>query len=112
VCIIDLNNDGRDEYIVQSPSIYSGGPAMVIFESCGTRLVDVGYLQGAIYFGPRVNGYFQIIEKSGAGGGLFTRALNQYRRGKYRPVRISDYATDPDGHERFLKERDPSAYDE
>ena len=72
VARIDLNGNRVDEFIVQSAQTYSGGPMMLVFERRDGKFVEIADGQGTIYFGPRVNGYLEIVSQSRAGAGQYS----------------------------------------
>ena len=111
VCRIDLNGDGIDEFIVQSNQSYSGGSMMYIFTLRKGRFIEIGDLQGGIYFAAKINGFHQIVSEGRAGGGMFTRTLDRYEKGRYRIVRIADYRSVDDNTYQFVRERNPKEYD-
>jgi hypothetical protein len=103
---IDLNADRVDEFIVESSQSYSGGPRFYVFERRGSTFVRIADSQGTIYFGPRVNGYFEIVSQSRAGGGEYTRALQRYEGDRYHTIRVADYRqVQPGGGLEFVRER-------
>jgi hypothetical protein len=61
------------------------------------------------YFAPRVNGDFEIVDQSRAGGGSYTRGLCQYQGDRYHAVRLADYQV-VNGRLRFIRERDPTPF--
>ena len=113
VARVDLNGDRVDEFIVQSPQTYIGGPQMYVFEAARNgRFSTIAEAHGTIYFAPRVNGYFEIVSQARAGGGAYTRALLRYEGIDYRLIRIADYReVEPGGSLQFVRERSsrPSA---
>ena len=107
----DLNGDGLDEFVVQSAQTYSGGPMMQVFELRIGKFVAIAAGQGTLYFGPKVNGYLEIVSQSSAGGGGYTRILDRFEGDRYQPVRLTDYeATEDGGPLRFVRERDPRPF--
>ena len=106
VARIDLNADGVEEFIVQSAQTYSGGPRIFVFEQHDARFVEIADAQGSMYLGPRVNGYFQIVNQSRVGGGEYTRELLQYElHGHYERVRRAHYReSEPGGALQFVDE--------
>lgn len=112
VCRIDLDGDGTDEVVVMSPQSYSGGPEMYAFQERSHRFAGIAEFAGSVYFGPRVNGYLQIVSLSRGGGGMLTRSLLRYEHGKYHLVRLADYRQrESDDELDFVRERDPKEYD-
>ena len=103
---MDLNGDGKDEFIVQSEQRYSGGPMLFAFEERQRRFIMFGE-QGDLYLGPRTNGYADIVTTSRAGAGEYTRCLLRYNNGTYRTVRIADYRL-VRGRLVFVQERTPN----
>ncbi|HEY2342584.1 MAG TPA: hypothetical protein VGH90_06130, partial [Chthoniobacteraceae bacterium] len=112
VCRIDLNEDGTDELIVMSRESYSGGPQMYVFQRRHHRFVCIADFAGHVYFGARVNGYFQIVSQSSGGAGMSTRSLHRYQHDRYHLVRLADYQSrEFGGGVDFVRERDPKPYD-
>ena len=80
VARVDLNGDHVDEFIIQSPQTYSGGPQMYVFEKGpNARFSMIGDAQGTIYFAPRVNGYFEIVSQPPHTCGVASPAKNAIR---------------------------------
>jgi len=101
---IDLDGDGSTEYLVQSHQSYSGGPASILFQERQGKFVCLAYFQGIDYFGPRVNGYNQIICIGKAGAKNTSMLLYQYGPDRYHLVRHTRYTIDPDGNWSFMGE--------
>lgn len=70
---IDLNGDRVNEFIVHSAASYSAGPHLLLFQQLKGKFVQIANLWGGVYFGPRVNGYFQIVGQSRGGAGVYVR---------------------------------------
>jgi hypothetical protein len=104
----DLDGNRVEEIIVRSPQLYSGGPQIFVFERQKEQFVEIADLQGAVYFGPRANGYLEIVSQSRGGAGAYTRILYRYERNRYQPVRVADYRETIDGTLEFVRERSPA----
>jgi hypothetical protein len=109
VLAIDLNLDGKTEYIVSSNVSYTGGSAHVVYQRSKSGYHHIAYIQGGFHLTERHHGYYQIETWSRAGGGKLTRILERFERGRYRIVRIEDYTDDDEP--RFLGVRNPKEYD-
>jgi len=111
VCHVQLKSDGPVDYVVGVPQGFSGGPEIYIFEPRDGKFVEICFEQGLRYFGPRVNGYYQIICQSRGGAGAEVRSLLQFLNGRYRPVRMTDYQMQEfGGVMKFVRERDPKEF--
>jgi len=107
----DLDGNRVEEIIVRSPQFYSGGPQVFVFERQRDQFVEIADLQGTVYFGPRANGYLEIVAQARAGAGEYTRILYQYERNRYQPVRVADYReTEAGGPLAFVRERSPAQF--
>jgi hypothetical protein len=102
---IDLNGDRVNEFIVHSTATYSGGPYLLLYQQRKDKFVHIADSWGSLYFGPRVNGYLQIVSQSRGGAGAYVRQLQQFVGGEYRAVRVADYQSDEDEVLRFVSER-------
>jgi hypothetical protein len=108
---MDLDGNRIDEFIIQSPQTYSGGPMTFVFERRTSEFVEICDFQGAVYFGPRVNRYFEIVSQSRGGTGAYTRVFHRYERNRYQPVRVADYEeTESGGSLKFVRERGPAPF--
>jgi hypothetical protein len=105
---VDLNGDAMNEFIIQSPQPYSGGPMLYVFEERQRRFIVFGEAQGDLYIAARTNGYADIVATSRAGSEAYTRVLLRYDNGKYLAVRIADYRLVA-GRLEFVRERTPPA---
>lgn len=111
VCRIGLNFHGPIDYIVIVPQWFSGGPEFNIFEKVNGKFVDIGGDQGLRYFGPRVNGYYELVSQSRGGAGAILRTLLQFKNGKYQVVRMTDYQLqEMGGVLKFMRERPRSEF--
>jgi hypothetical protein len=116
VARIDLNGDGVDEFVLRSPQELSGGPLQHVFQRWSTHpksrpedpdsFQPIASIQGSLYFGARVNGYFQIISQvqhpdriefdregraSRSRSNQYTRRLQRFEGTGYQTVRLADY---------------------
>jgi hypothetical protein len=107
---VDLNGDSVEEFIVQSPEPYSGGPMLYVFARRDGRFVVIADAQGTVYLGPRENGYAVLVSQSRGGARRVTRIIQRYDGTRYRVVRIADYEQSDDDTMRFLEERDPREF--
>ncbi|MEM1060445.1 MAG: hypothetical protein AAGK14_14620 [Verrucomicrobiota bacterium] len=94
----DLNQDGRDEWLIDCP-IYggSGGPFyMIVTPTKDGGFEEIGSLQGGFELRKSHGGWAQIEVASRGGGGTMSRVLLRHEKGRYRAVRNED-------HDFFLK---------
>ena len=111
VARVDLDGNRVEEIIVRSPQLSSGGPQVFVFERPKEQFVEIADVQGTVYFGPRTNGYLEIVSQSRGGAGAYTRMLHRYERNRYQPVRVADFQEiEPGGALRFVRERSPAPF--
>ncbi len=111
VCRVKLKSDGLFNYVVDVPQGFSGGAEFLIFEQRGGKFVEICFEQGLRYLGSRVNGYYQLVCQSRGGAGAELRTLLQFKDGRYRPVRMTDYQMEEFGGVlKFVRERDPKEF--
>jgi len=106
---IRLSKDGPMDYVVIVPQGFSGGPEFNIFEARSGKFAEIGGDQGLSYFGPRINGYYQIIAQGRGGAGAVLRTLFQFSDGRYRVTRMTDYKV-ADDKLHFVRERDANEF--
>jgi hypothetical protein len=105
-------NPGHIFFLVESHQSYSGGPTYILFLKKDGQFVQVAYLQGLIYFGPRVDGYNEIVDQGRGGGGQYSKSLSRFRGDRYHLARLTDYQMNEEGGQlTFVRERDPKPYD-
>ncbi|MGB8355832.1 MAG: hypothetical protein WCD79_18175 [Chthoniobacteraceae bacterium] len=109
---VTLKQDATAEFIVKGNQSYSGGPMMYVFERRKETYICIATLAGCVYFGPRVNGYFQIVSQGRGGAGISARELYRYQHGTYHLVRLTDYRLrESGGGFDFIRERNPKEND-
>jgi hypothetical protein len=90
VYYVDLNEDGTKEIIV---SMGQNGQQedMGIFQFKGGKWTDIGTFENGCSFCSKWNGYYQIEDGGNGGGGITSRRLLRFIRGRYREVRDEIY---------------------
>ena len=83
---IDLNGDGVKELIVNDGTGGSGGPGYHIYQLVRGQWKTIAVFQGGITLAQKANGYFQLIVRGRAGGGITGRDLYRFVDGRYRAV--------------------------
>ena len=109
---VDLNKDGIPELVVDTHEGGTGGTYIHIFKKTRSGFRNIAGLQGGIDLVTPKNGYYQIESWSSGGGGMYSRVLFRYIRGRYRMVRLEDWRGNDtkEGFE-FVRSRDPKEYD-
>jgi len=110
VCRVHLTKGGPIDFIVMVPDGFSGGPDVHFFKPDGTKFIEIGCVQALRYFGPRIDGYYQLITQGNGGAGAQLRILWRFKNGRYHAVRATDYQLGESGGLKFVRERDPKEF--
>ena len=81
---IDLNKDGKTEFLIETIEGGSGGPAFVVLADMKGTWTTIGYFQGGFYIIPVASNWPQLVVISRGGGGVYSKARFDFDSGSYR----------------------------
>jgi hypothetical protein len=88
---MDLNKDGRDEYLLENRLGGSGGQGYFIFSDHGKTWKLLLSLQGSLYVISHETGWPEIITTSRGGGDNFVKIHHEFRDGLYQKTLIERF---------------------
>jgi len=88
---IDLNNDEKMEYFIETIRGGSGGPAFVVLAEMKGRWTTITDFQGGFYIIPVANSWPHLVVISRGGGGNYSKDRFEFESGSYRMTVAEHY---------------------
>ncbi len=88
---LDLNHDGKTEYVLETPWGGSGGRYYLVFAQVNGNWAKICGFQGWFHFLPKEKGWPTFVVVGRGGGGNWDKETIEFEKGKYKTVRIEHY---------------------